>query len=139
MKRTGKRWVMLMTVLFLLIMGSGATIVWGSVTVPTKGTRYEYDFSTKKWKKTKNTFTATYTSNGKLKKRTFKYGSEKDTITFTWKGDYLKKVKYSYTGSKPSTITYTYKNGKLTKIKGSHYTTTYKWKGNKAKATTRSI
>ena len=138
MKRTWKRLTMLMTVLFLLIMGSGATIAWGSVTVPTKGTLYTYNFSTKKWVKTKNTFTATYSSNGKLKKRTFKYGSDKSTITYTWKGDYLKKVKSSYSGQNSFTRTYTYKNGKPKKIKSSNYTTTYKWKGNKGTATEKA-
>ncbi len=138
MKRTGKKLVMLMTVLFLLIMGSGATIAWGSVTLPTKGTQYTYNFETKKWVKTKTTFTASYTSSGKLKKRTFDYGSDKSTVTYTWKGDYLKKVKTSITGSKPTTRTYTYKNGKLMKVKSDSYTTTYKWKGKKGTATEKS-
>ena len=135
MKRTWKRLTMLMTVLFLLIMGSGATIAWGSVTVPTKGTMYSYDSSTKKWTKTGNSFTASYSSSGKLKKVTYKYGSEKNTYTYTWKGDYLKKTKYSYTGDKPRTTTYTYKNRKLSKVKGSGFKTTYKWKGSKGTAT----
>ena len=52
MKRTGKKLVMLMTVLFLLVMGTGATIAWGSVSVPTKGEKYRYNFDTKKWEKT---------------------------------------------------------------------------------------
>ena len=135
MKRTGKKLVMLMTVLFLLIMGTGATIAWGRVTVPTKGEQYRYNFDTKKWEKTSVSFRATFSSSGKLKKVTFDYGDEKDTITYTWKGDYLKKIKYSYTGSTPFTTTYTYKNGKLSKIKGPGFTTTYKWKGNKGTAT----
>lgn len=135
MKRTGKRLVMLMTVLLLLIMGSGATIAWGSVTVPTKASHYTYDLSTKKWTKTNRSFTASFSSNGKIKKVTYKYGSYKDSFTYTWKGDYLKKIKYSYSGEKPATTTYTYKNGKLSSVKGSGYKTTYKWKGNKGTAT----
>ena len=135
MKRTGKRLVMLMTVLFLLIMGTGATIAWGRVTVPTKGEQYRYNFNTKKWEKTGRSFRATFSSNGKLKKVTYNYGSEIISTTYTWKGDYLKKVKFSDSESTSYTTTYTYKNGKPSKVKGSDYTITYKWKGNKGKST----
>ena len=135
MKRTGKKLVMLMTVLFLLIMGTGATIAWGSVTVPTKGRLYIYNRSKKKWKKTEQTFSATYTKDGKLKK-IVKYfgGSDKSTTSYQWNGDYLKKITYSFSDGSSSTRTFTYKNGKPSKIVFSDITTTYTWKGNKGTA-----
>ena len=124
-----------MTVLFLLIMGTGATIAWGNVTVPTKGEQYRYNSSTKKWEKTGTSFCATFSDDGKLRKITFESESVKTTTAYTWKGDYLKKIKYSQTETSPSTATYTYKDGKPSKITGEDYTTTFKWKGNKGKAT----
>lgn len=133
-EKTKKRLVMLVTVLFLLIMGTGATIAWGSVTVPTKGRLYRYDFETKKWKKTYYTFTATYTKDGKLKKKVVYHGRFKASMTYQWKGDYLKKITYCYSTNDIQTDTYTYKNGKPSKTTWLGNTTTYTWKGNKGTA-----
>ena len=136
MKRTAKRLVMLMTMLLVLTMAAGATIAWGSVTVPTKGKKYVYNSSTKKWVKTDTSFTATFSGSGKLKKYTFTYGpNDKSTVTYTWSGDRLKKYKSSYTGAKTHTATYSYKNGKPSKVSGKSFKTVYKWKGNKGTIT----
>ena len=97
--------------------------------VPTAGTRYYQDSSTKKWVKSYK-ISYSYKKDGRLTKVTRKYTDGTDSTAYTWKGNNITKItdKYSYGNS--YTYTFKFKNKKLTSYQFSgDKAQKIKWKG----------
>ena len=100
--------------------------------VPTTGTWYYQDSSTKKWVKDyKVSFS--YKKDGRLTKVTQQYVDAPSVYTtaYTWKGNYITKINYKNNYyDEFGLTTYKYKNKKLTSYGyGEGNVQKYKWKG----------
>ena len=97
--------------------------------VPTSGTWYYKDSTTKKWEKSGTVLSYTYKKDGKLTKRVDKYNGGSSALTYTWKGNYITKIA-SNSADGGGFTAYKYKNKKRTSYQYSgEKAQTIKWKG----------